>query len=402
MLKRYLGLLLLLVLVGCQTNPPDVEIVLPTLADPQSVATDDAATRVAIASPTRQPLPPTFTPSPTITPIPIDPASLPTATPIGFRATGTLFYLFNGDAIIELAGDGSFEDLLPIPHIGQGLSGLALAPTDDRLAYVAPGSGSAREVYVVNRDGSNARQVSQLGFAEVQTPVWRPDGGAVAFIAAQSELAPMGIYVVDVNTGDQRRVLELPTRELRDLAWDRAGDRLFFSNQTLFVVDAKTGAASESLTAFTGFGPDFSPVHSPTDSELYYLKMMSNLDTGQRGGVLSFLTTDFLTVPMLEREGADLYVNRLEYSRDGAYLLVSSDDGIWIQDQEVQTASSVIQELSVPPRPALRPDAEQVAFVGLDERFVEQIFVMDRRGGPATQITFHQEGTISDLEWAAG
>ena len=344
---------------------------------------------MAIASPTRRPLPPTFTPSPTVTPIPIDPASLPTATPVGFRADGTLFYLFNNDAIIELAGNGSFEDLLPIPHIGQHLTGLALAPNDTQLAYVAPGAGSAREVYIVNRDGSNSRQVSQLGFAEVHPPVWRPDGGAIAFIAAQSDNAPMGIYVVDINTGNQQRLLELPIRELRDLAWDRTGSRLFFSNETLFVIDATTGAASNSLTWFTGFGPDFSPVHSPTSSELYYLKMMGNLDTGQRGGVLSFFTTDALTEPMLERPGAELYVSSLEYSRDGAYLLIASDKAIWVQDQSLQTATQIIDNMPVAPRPTLRPDAEQVAFIGHDERGVEQIYRMDRRGEQVVQLTFH-------------
>jgi Tol biopolymer transport system component len=244
--------------------------------------------------------------------------------------------------------------------------------------------------------------MSQLGFAEIQTPVWRPDSGALAFIAAQSDNAPMGIYIVELNTGNQRRVLELPTRELRDLAWDGTGSRLFFSNQTLFVLNVESGALSGSLTEFTGFGPDFSPVHNPNGPELYYLKMMGNLNTGQRGGILSFFATDEITEPMVERRGAELYASSLEYSRDGAYLLIASDKGIWVQDQSIQTASEIIRDMPVPPRPALSPDGEQVAFIGLDERAVEQIYVMDRRGGPVTQLTFHQDGTITDLVWVAG
>jgi hypothetical protein len=83
-------------------------------------------------------------------------------------------------------------------------------------------------------------------------------------------------------------------------------------------------------------------------------------------------------------------------------LLIASDKTIWVQDQALQTASIVIDNMPVAPRPTFRSDAEEVAFIGLDERGVEQIYVMDRRVGPVTQLTFHQDGKITDLAWAAG
>ena len=103
-----------------------------------------------------------------------------------------------------------------------------------------------------------------------------------------------------------------------------------------------------------------------------------------------------------EREGAPLYVDQLEFSRDGAYILISSSEGIWVQDQSSMISPKILQGAQVPPRPTFKPNGEQVAYINLDGLGIPQIFLIGRAGGDITQITFHQEGTISDLKWAAG
>ena len=387
-------------LAACQTAPETA--ILPTVADLNTINTEQAATAFAFASPTRRPLPPTFTPSPMFTATPTDPASMPTATPQGFRSGGTVYYIFNGDAIVELAADGSFEDLLPIPHIGQDISGLAISPDDTLLAYVAPGAGSAREVYITDRKGANTRQVSRLGFGVVQSPVWNADGSVLAFIAAQAPGTPMGIYTVNVDGSGQRPVVELPSTELQGLSWSLDGHWLFFANKEIFAVDSALGTLTEALTTFNGFGPDFSPVHSPTTSQLYYLKTEQDLQTGIRGGALSFIDTDRLPQIPAERPGATLYVDDLEFSDDGTFLLAAGKPGIWVQVQAMQTATKIVENIMGAPQPTFSPDAEEVAYVNLDGLGVPQIFLIDRRGGDSTQITFHQDGTITDLAWLAG
>lgn len=401
MTKGWMWMLVALLLAACQTGATDAPV-LPTLADLDAISTDQVVATVLVASPTRRPLPPTFTPSPIVTVTPTDPGPLPTATPEGFRASGTLYYLFNGDAIVELAADASFEDLLPMLHIGQEITGLTAAPDDALLAYVAPGPGSAREVFVTNRQGSSTRQVSQLGFSVVQRPVWRFDGQELAFIAAQAPGTPLGVYIVAADGSGQRRLIELPSTDLRDLAWSSDGRWLFFSNTEIYAVNTMTGELSEPLTAFTGFGPDFHPIHSPTQPQLYYLKMEQDLDTGVRGGVLSFIDTAQLPLPPPERPAAKLYVDSLAYSRDGAYLVIGGQGGIWVQSQAIQTASKIVEGAPVPPGPVFNPDGDQVAYVGLDALSVPQIFLINRQGGESTQITFHQEGTVTDLAWLRG
>ena len=392
--------ILVVLLVACQTTTEPA--VLPTVADLNEINTEQAATAFAIATPTRRPLPPTFTPSPMFTATATDPAQVPTVTPEGFRTSGTLFYVFNGDAIVELAADGSFEDLLPIPHIGQDISGLSVSPNDTYLAYVAPGAGSAREVYVTDRQGSNTLQVSRLGFGVVQRPVWNSDGSALAFIAAQAPGTPMGIYAVNVDGSGQRPVVELPSTALQGLAWSADGRWLFFANREIYAADAVTGTLTEALTTFNGFGPDFAPIHHPVDPQLYYLKTEQDFETGVRGGILSFIDTNQLPQPPAERPGAKLYVNDLEYSGDGTLLLAAGDLGIWVQLQQMQTATKIVDDIMTAPHPTFSPDAEQVAYVNLDGLGVPQVFLVDRRGGDPVQLTFHQDGAITDLAWLRG
>lgn len=400
MTRRWLTAFATLLLAACQTTADPAA--LPTVLDLDAISTDNAATAMAIASPTRRPLPPTFTPSPTFTAVPTDPGVLPSPTPEGFRAAGTIYYIFNGDAIVELAADGSFEDLLPIPHIGQPITGLSASLDADLLAYIAPGAGSARELYVTDRSGSSPRQVSNLGFSEMQRPVWTTDGSRLAFITAQAPGAPMSIYMVTTDGIEQQPVIQLPSTSLRDLSWGPEDSWLFFSDNQIFAVDVFTGELFPALTQLTGFGPDFSPVHSPTQPELYYLKTRQDLETGLRGGVLSHIVTSDFPEFDIERPGAALYVDELEYSPDGAYLLAAGRRGVWVQTQAMQTATQVASDLGVHPQPTFSPDSEMVAYVDTDALGIAQIFVVNRRGGEPTQITFHQEGSITDLVWLAG
>jgi Tol biopolymer transport system component len=116
----------------------------------------------------------------------------------------------------------------------------------------------------------------------------------------------------------------------------------------------------------------------------------------------SINTTSVETAPT-EQRGQQAFVPvSVRYSRDGLYLLMTSSDAIWVQDEVLGTAVGVYQNARIVPLAALSPDGEWVAFVDLDAANVEQIFIVSRRGGSVTQITQHSEGTIRDLLWAQG
>lgn len=400
MLRVFL-LLLLLVIAACQ---PSASEPLPTLAGSGAADAEQTPEVISTPSPTsvRPTLPPTWTPEPEPTAVPTDPADVPSPTPLGFRESGTLYYIFNEQSIVELAPDGTFEDLLPIPNIGQLITDLAPALDDTQLAYVAPGSGSAREIFVTNRAGTETRQITQLGFARITDLAWRPGTNEIAFLASQAPDTPMDIYLINADGGSQRRLLARNSTEIRDLAWDYNGRFLYFSDDLIYAVDAGVGSATQPLTATTGFGPDTSPAHSPTDDLLYYLKPFKDFDTGIIGGTVTYIRTTDLLTQADEIQGAELYASGLSFSRDGQYLLVYSDNAVWVQAQATNTAFQILQDGQTAPHPVLSPDAEEVAYVNLDEAGIEQVYITTRLGEGPVKITEHQEGTITNLIWVAG
>jgi hypothetical protein len=393
-------LMLLALLAGCQGAADDAP--LPTLVDLDTMATESAATAFAIASPTFTPLPSTWTPSPLPTETPTDPALLPTPTPEGFRTLGTLYYIFNNDAIVELAADGSFEDLLPIPHIGQGVSDLAAAPDGQRLAYVAPAGENIREIYLTNRKGTNTAQLSRLGYARVFNLIWQPDGGALAFLAAQTADAPLAIYLINADGTGQRAAGPVVSDRLRDLVWNAAGDRLLYSDEAIYALNPVTGVVSPPLTAATGFGPDYGLAHSPSAPRLHYLKSQRDLDTGRSGGVPAIIDTISVDTPANELRGARVFYDLLRFSPDGAYLLLVDGGTVTVQSLALGSSSTILRDVQTAPQPVFSPDTELIAYVDLDASGVQQIFTIPRAGGAPTQITFHQDGTISALNWVAG
>lgn len=400
MLARTLAVLILflLVLVGCQPQ----EGVLPTLVDLNAFASQTAVYVATNMTPTREPLPPTWTPSPepTIPPsatAPIQQAGI-IPTPVSL---GRLYYIFNGDSIVKLIADGSFEELLPIPHIGMSISDLVLSPDDTQLAYVAPGNGSAREIYITDLEGVNARQITNLGFARVIQPIWRPDGGAIAFLASQTSEAPLEIYVVSVDGSGQRPLTQRGSLTLSEIEWSSSGDRLFFSDQSIYALDLASGAVTIPLTAFTGFGSDFSLSHHPSQPKLYYVKPFREFGSDSPSDYISFIDTTSLDAAPTERRSQQPFVAvSLRYSRDGSLLLIASADAVWVQDEVFGTAAQVHQNGQIPPVPTLSPDGQRVAFVDADADGVPQIFTVSRQGEQVAQITRHLEGSIVDLVWA--
>jgi hypothetical protein len=87
-------------------------------------------------------LPPTWTPIPSSTPLPTDtPRPVEDVSP----NLGTIYYIYNGDSVIAVAVDGSRQEfILNFATI----SYLTPSPDGELLAFIAPGSGSAYEVWI--------------------------------------------------------------------------------------------------------------------------------------------------------------------------------------------------------------------------------------------------------------
>jgi Tol biopolymer transport system component len=98
-----------------------------------------------------------------------------------------------------------------------GSSGIAWSPDGRKIAFNRrPDAGDDRAVFVVNADGSGLRNLAGNSGVNDANPVWSPDGRVIAFTSDRDGNAE--IYVMDADGSNQRNVSQNPADDW-DPAW---------------------------------------------------------------------------------------------------------------------------------------------------------------------------------------
>lgn len=372
-----------------------------------ALATAEAAEANATPTTSRRPtLPPTFTP--TASPAPtLDPA---TPTPENFNPAGTLFYIYNGDSIAAASGDGSFNDIIVTFGVGQAITDLALSPDEQLLAYVAPGSGSAREVFISNRDGTYQQKISCLGLSQLYNPTWSPDGATLVFYGERTPDGPRTVYLADVAgsnncpaANNQRPLAQTDSDSVTGLAWTRGGSSVFYSQPAIYRLDL-TEDIAPILYATGGLGAPTELEISPVDQRMIYLKPALNRVNNRVAGDLVVIQ-NYLDEPPPQLYGTFAFpigARTLAWSRDARFILATTRDSVLLVEGIAYTDQVLVDDLPRPPSAAFSPDAREVAYTDLDANGVPQIFILGRTGGQVRQLTRNPEGSIDALIWAEG
>jgi Tol biopolymer transport system component len=127
----------------------------------------------------------------------------------------------------------------------------------------------AFEIWVCNRDGSNAVQLTSFASANnVCCPVWSPDGHTIYFTAASQD-GKTASYVISSEGGSPRGSGDHPA------GWSRDGKWMYFSakrsgQDQLWKMPVNGGSAFQVTKKGAAV-----PMESPDGRYLYYLKGMS-------------------------------------------------------------------------------------------------------------------------------
>lgn len=123
-------------------------------------------------------------------------------------------------------GSNSSEPHILIPAVSETDQGPGpqISPDDQKIAFMSDRSGTM-EIWVSDRDGSNARQVTSVGVTG--TPRWSPDGQSLVFDVGQRN--GVGIYVAPLQGGAPRALVQDNSSNVCP-SWSRDGKWIYFAS----------------------------------------------------------------------------------------------------------------------------------------------------------------------------
>jgi Tol biopolymer transport system component/DNA-binding winged helix-turn-helix (wHTH) protein len=134
-----------------------------------------------------------------------------------------------------------------------------LSPDAKRVAFISTRSGGP-ELWMSDRDGGNARQLTTFGRAYIRPPRWSPDGRSILISASIS--GQLDLYVIDVATANATRLTNDPDDEIAP-AWSHDGRSVMFgarrSGTWQLVRQSLADGTRTQLTSDGGYAAQASP-----------------------------------------------------------------------------------------------------------------------------------------------
>ena len=146
------------------------------------------------------------------------------------------------------------------------------SPDGNKIAFMSDRSGNV-EIWVCERDGSNAMQLTSFGGPLVTNPSWSPDSSRIAFDS--NAAGEFDVWVVSASGGKPQRMTSHPAND-GNPTWSRDGHWIYFDSartgeQQVWKIPADGGeAGAVQITRDGGFGP----LESPDGKFLYYSKAL--------------------------------------------------------------------------------------------------------------------------------
>jgi len=261
-----------------------------------------------------------------------------------------------------------------------GVAGVTIEP--DRIAFISDRNENQRDIYVMNRDGSNVQRVTTG--ANSQAFSWAPDGKRIV-----SDLAFFDQrHIVAANDDGTWDILLTEAGVNSDPVWSPDGKKIAYSstdggNWDIYVMDVDGG----NPTRITNHpAQDVNAAWSPDSSKLAF--------ASDRDGNLEIYVSDLITktiTRLTHRPGSDSHPSWSP--RSGEIVFQSDQDGdseIYRMNEfgaeVIKLTSNRIDDLT----PWWSPDGQWIIYASGAEAKDLEIYTMSRDGDEVTRLTHNQ------------
>ena len=274
-----------------------------------------------------------------------------------------------------------------IASLFSGFASISLSSDGNTLAVVDTAdstSGKPYAIYLVDiQTGDRRRLTSPADFLGETTPRFSPDGKNVAFIRATGD-KDSDLFIVPA-TGGEPRQLTFDRSVIHSLAWAPDGQHIFFASYR--------GGAQARIWRTSADGGEPEPV--PISG-----KDITNIAVSPDGKTVAFVdnarNTDIWSVASdgspPRRFAASVYnENDPNVSSDGTRVVFTSNrtgrSAIWISASDGKNLRPLVDTPSGVGAPRFSPDGSQVAYQSITDDGNSDLFVVSTEGRSPRRIT---------------
>lgn len=278
-------------------------------------------------------------------------------------------------------------------RLGGGIPGIA----ETQIYFVSDRTGH-KEIWAMDYDGSNQRQVTHLGSIAL-APRISPDGSRVAFSGLTKSGWEIMMYSLDLN-----RTVSFPHMGGTNLspAWSADGLKLAFSSSRagapdIYVSDASGGNLNRVTTAK---GPDVSPVwNRKTNAQIAFVSGRTGLPQ------IYTMEADGTNLQRMTDQG---YAVSPNWAPNGQFLTFAwerkygpGDPGaldIYLMDIASKQFVQLTHDGGRNDSPSWSPDGRHIVFQS-SRSGKEEIWTMLANGTKVQQLTFTGRNTQPNWSW---
>jgi Tol biopolymer transport system component len=257
-------------------------------------------------------------------------------------------------------------------------------PAGEVIAYVSPGK-AGEDIFVLDVYMGLAYNLThRLEHSNEREPAWSPDGSQIAFSSWHQRFRVANIFVMDIDGGNLRQLTRLDTDYDFSPSWSPDGSQIAYvsrrdSSVSIRVMDAD-GQNKRSITA------GLIPVSSPSWSADGHSIVFAHYEEAS-GDNLYMIDADGNGGRRLI-DGA--YINPV-WSPDGAHIgfLRRGVQALPLLVLEIDSGN--VREFSVPADSyelAWLPDSQRIAFVSDDCPCGHEVYVLDIESGDTSRFPF--------------